>query len=66
MEPVKLTTSFTLSSVPIAKNNVDRSVKNLHKRMDGHRSKFYEITDGRSVDITSDEYSLGLHLVDHG
>ena len=34
--------------------------------MDGHRSKFYEIIDGRSIDITSDEYSLGLHLVDHG
>jgi len=34
--------------------------------MDGHRSKFYEIIDGRSVDITSDEYSLGLHLIDHG
>ena len=47
------------------KNYVGRSVNSLHKRMDGHRSKFYEIIDGRSVDITSDEYSLGLHLVDH-
>ena len=34
--------------------------------MDGHRSKFYEIIDGRAVDITSDEYSLGVHLIDHG
>ena len=38
----------------------------MHKRMDGHRSKFYEIIDGRAVDITSDEYSLGVHLIDHG
>ena len=34
--------------------------------MDGHRSKFYEIVDGRAFDITSDEYSLGVHLIDHG
>ena len=34
--------------------------------MDGHRSKFYEIIDGRAVDITKDEYSLGIHLLDHG
>ena len=48
------------------KNYVGRTVNCLHKRMDGHRSKFYEIIDGRAVDITSDEYSLGVHLVDHG
>ena len=48
------------------KNYLGRSVNNLHKTMDGHRSKFYEIVDGRSIDITSDEYYLGLHLVDHG
>ncbi|KAL5255716.1 hypothetical protein ACHWQZ_G011068 [Mnemiopsis leidyi] len=48
------------------KNYVGRTINNLHKRMDGHRSKFYEIIDGRAVDITSDEYSLGVHLVDHG
>ena len=47
------------------KNYIGRSVNSLHKRMDGHRAKFYEIIDGRSVDITSDEYSLGLLLVDH-
>jgi hypothetical protein len=34
--------------------------------MDGHRSEFYEIIDGRAVDITSDEYSLEVHLVDQG
>ena len=48
------------------KNYVGRTVNSLHKRMDGHRSKFYEIIDGRAVDITSDEYSLGVHLIDHG
>ncbi len=45
---------------------VGRTVNCLHKRMDGHRSKFYEIIDGRAVDITHDDYSLGVHLLDHG
>ena len=31
--------------------------------MDGHRSKFI---DGRSLDITSDEYRLGVHFIGHG
>jgi hypothetical protein len=57
----------TLFSVPsVKKNYVGRTVNSLHKRVDGHRSKFYEIIDGRAVDITSDEYSLGVHLIDHG
>ncbi len=34
--------------------------------MDGHRSKFYDIIGGKTVDITDDDYSLGLHLLDHG
>ena len=45
---------------------VGRTVNSLHVRMDGHRAKFYEIIDGRAVDITSDDYSLGVHLLDHG
>ena len=45
---------------------VGRSVNSLNVRMDGHRSKFYEIIDGRAIDITKDEYSLGIHLLDHG
>jgi hypothetical protein len=45
---------------------VGRTVNHLHIRLDGHRSKFYEIVDGRAVDVTSDEYSLGVHLLDHG
>ena len=39
--------------------------------MNGHRSKFYEVIEGRTNfnkcdDITDDEHSLGIHLVDHG
>jgi hypothetical protein len=28
------------------------------KKMDENRSKFYEIIDGRAVDITYDEYTI--------
>ena len=45
---------------------IGRTVNNLHIRMDGHRSKFYDILNGKVVDITTDECSLGVHLVDHG
>ena len=45
---------------------IGRSVNPLHVRLNGHRSKFYELVDGRASDITNDEYSLGVHLVDHG
>ena len=45
---------------------VGRSINCLHVRMDGHRAKFYEIIDGRAIDVTDDEYSLGIHLLDHG
>ena len=36
--------------------------------MNGHRSKYYEVIGGSSniLDITDDEHSLGIHLVDHG
>ena len=44
---------------------VGRSLNSLNVRMDGHRSEFYEIIDGRAVDITNDEYSLGIHLLNH-
>ena len=45
-----------------------QSVNPLHVRMNGHRSKFYEIIEGRAncSDIKNDDHSLGLHLVDHG
>ena len=36
--------------------------------MNGHRSKYFEVIDGRAncFDIMNDEHSLGIHLVDHG
>ena len=34
--------------------------------MDCHRSRFYELIDGRAADVTNDEYNLGIHLLDHG
>ena len=51
-----------------SKAYIGRTVSPLHVRLNGHRSKFYEIIHNRAKydDITSDEYSLGLHLVDHG
>ena len=45
---------------------IGRTVNKLHIRLDGHRSKFYEIANGNTVDVTKDEYCLGLHLADHG
>ena len=43
-----------------------RSIQPLHERLNGHRSKYYEIIEGRASDVTDDEHSLGIHLVDHG
>ena len=35
--------------------------------MSGHRDKFYAVLAGGEVDESSDDYSLGLHLVhEHG
>ena len=48
------------------KGYVGRTINCLHERMNGHRSKYYDLIAGKHVDITSDDYSLGLHLVDHG
>ena len=48
------------------KGYVGRTVNTLNERMNGHRSKFYDIINGKTIDITSDDYSLGLHLIDHG
>ena len=45
---------------------VGRTINPLHVRLDGHRSKFYEVVEGKPVNITSDDYSLGIHLLDHG
>ena len=35
--------------------------------MGGHRECFYKVLEGGDVDLSSDDYSLGLHLLnDHG
>ena len=44
-----------------------RTIQFLQKRMNGHREKFYAVLDGCEVDESTDDYSLGLHLVhEHG
>ena len=45
-----------------------RTVQYVHKRMSGHRDCFYKVLQNDSdVDVNSDDYSLGLHLVnEHG
>ena len=35
--------------------------------MSGHRRNFYKVLNNEDIDKTSDDYSLGLHLVhEHG
>ena len=43
-----------------------RSINSLHVRIDGRRSKSYELVDGRTIDESNDDYSLGIHLLVHG
>ena len=39
----------------------------LCDRMSGHRCNFYKVLNNEEIDETSDDYSLGLHLVhEHG
>ena len=40
--------------------------KQLHDRIHGHRVKFHDIINGNIIDINSDEYCLGVHLLEHG
>ena len=43
---------------------IGRTVQHTHKRMSGHRDCFYKVLrNDDDVDVTSDDYSLGLHLV---
>ena len=43
------------------------TVQMVGKRMGGHRECFYKVLEGGDVDLSSDDYSLGLHLLnDHG
>ena len=46
---------------------VGRTINTLRNRIGQHRTHFYEIVDGKNVDISKDDdYSLGVHLVhDH-
>ena len=44
-----------------------RTVQPIYKRMSGHREGFYKVLANEDVDESSDDYSLGLHLVrEHG
>ena len=45
---------------------VGRTTRSLRVRTGEHRVKYYKLLNGDKVDETSDEYSLGLHLLDHG
>ena len=45
---------------------IGRSVRPLNTRTGEHRRKFYELLGGKKIDLSDDEYSLGLHLFDHG
>ena len=46
---------------------IGRTVQFTCTRMSGHRECFYKVLRNEEVDFQSDEYSLGLHLVnEHG
>ena len=47
---------------------VGRTIRLLRKRISEHRAKYYELLKGKISPntIDNDEFSLGLHLVDHG
>ena len=44
-----------------------RTCQCICDRMSGHRCNFYKVLNNEEIDETSDDYSLGLHLVhEHG
>ena len=46
---------------------IGRTIQILGKRMGGHRECFYQILRDANVDLSKDDYSLGLHLYhEHG
>ena len=45
---------------------IGRSVRPLNTRIGEHRRKYTELLGGKKVDPVDDEFSLGLHLFDHG
>ena len=42
-----------------------RSVRALRVRIGEHRRAFYQIVDGKPVDLDNDDFSPGLHLKEH-
>ena len=49
-----------------AKGYVGRTSRSLRVRTGEHRTKFYKLLNGSKVDEMNDEFSLGLHLLEHG
>ena len=45
---------------------IGRSVRPLNARIGEHRRKYNELLGGKKVDPSDDEFSLGIHLFDHG
>ena len=45
---------------------IGRSVRHLNTRIGEHRRSFYEILDGKKIDPQDDDYSMGIHLCNHG
>ena len=48
---------------------VGRTTRLLRKRIGEHRTKFYELLKGKvstALQLDNDDFSLGVHLVDHG
>ena len=44
-----------------------RTIQQICKRMNGHRECYYKLLRNENVDVSSDDYSLGLHLLhEHG
>ena len=58
-------TPFILLCVDCAGSHILAAQSNFCKN--GHREKFYAVLDGCEVDESTDDYSLGLHLIhEHG
>ena len=46
---------------------IGRSSRPLRDRVGEHRRAFYQVTSGKKIDITNDDFSVGVHLYnDHG
>ena len=46
---------------------IGRSTRPLRTRIGEHRRAYYQVIEGRKIDITNDDFSIGCHLfTDHG